>query len=163
MAKVQSKYNILVSCIFIFLGSGVYAQVSVIKDDYKKELWKTIKPTDTSPLSPSEQTMKSISEDPLFDNDIAKYYNNYLKKPNLGPESEYKLNPNLLIFNSKTPLNQLPPGSTQVVYMGGHFVIIPTGGSLIYPSGLDLSGGGRKVVSEKSKLILRSVFGIETK
>ena len=74
---------------------------------------------------------------------------------------QYKLNPNILIYNGKTPLNQLPAGSTTLVYMGGHFCIVNTGGSLIFPSGLDFSGGGTKKLSEKSRNILTNVYGLE--
>jgi len=131
-----------------------------VKDDYKKELWKTIKPTSNSPLTPG-RSLQLDKESSLFKNEILDYYNKYIKKPDFGLETEYKLNPNLTKYNGKTPVNQLPPGSTRLVYMGGHFYSIPAGGTLVVPSGINLGGEVRKIVSERSKSILINVLGME--
>lgn len=158
---IYSKF--LLSLLFASFSIAVYGQY--VGDDYKKELWKTIKPSGSKPLTLPGAKSATMENKSLVENKYQKSYYNYLYK-NLDhlleiTEPEYRLSPNLTTYTGNTPINQLPAGSTQLVFMGGHFYFVSNAGSLVVPSGLDLSGGGKKKLSAKSKSILTNVFGME--
>lgn len=158
--------KLFVCLILVSVNMVVYGQ-SILGDDYKKELWKSINPSNNKPLTlPGSRQEKKVSPvNAPLDNKYLKSYINY-KFKGLDhfleiTEPKYKLNPNLTKYSGAIPLNQLPAGSTQLVYMGGHFVMVNTGGFLVFPSGRSLSGWEPKKLSEKSKNILINVFGKE--
>ncbi|MFR9166546.1 MAG: hypothetical protein ACLVKO_10150 [Dysgonomonas sp.] len=155
--------KLIVSIVISLIGICGYGQNSIIGDDYKKELWKTIKPTNESKFELPGSSLKS-SKEIINENKYIRSYHNY--KNNLDnlieiTKPKYTINPGIFTYKGSTPLNQLPRGSTQLVFMGGHFYFVPTGGLLVVPSGFDFSGGGRKKLSEKSKSILQNVYGME--
>ena len=156
---------LLFGTVIMSIHLNALGQGAVFGDDYKKELWKTIKPSEKKSYWPSPSSTKNDSKS-VIDNKYIKSYNNYKLNSNLDhlleiTEPKYKLNPYIGVYNGVTPINQLPAGSTQIVFMGGHFYFVGTGGSLVFPSGIDLLGGGPKKLSEKSKNILINVFGME--
>jgi len=134
-----------------------------IKDDIKKDLMKQVSPVTIQPgssmvLSPSGS--KAIQNDNLLD--FSKKY----RKGSGGEEFEdkYKVSPHVTTYSSSTPVNKLPDGYVIPVFTGGHWVFAnPTTrvDGLVYPSGLDLSGGGKKKMSPKAKAILEHVFGMK--
>ena len=157
-----SKY--LLSFIFSAISIYSYGQ-SILGDDYKKELWKTIKPSEKSPLrlSPSE---KSVEKESFLENKYMKAYNNSRYGKNLDhlmeiAEPKYKISPALTEYKGSVPLNVPQPGSTTWVYMGGHFYLVSVAGIPVFPSGISLFGGDKKKLSAKSKSILVNVFGME--
>jgi len=157
---------IMLSIAFFSLHSYTFGQKIIFGDDYKNELWKNVKPTGKNSLSLPKTLKKDNTKSNLLDNKYTNAYSNYKYGNNLEhlleiTEFKYKLSPNLTIYNGITPINELPAGSTQIVFMGGHFYFVGTGGVSVFPSGIDLTGGGRKKLSEKSKNILRNVFGME--
>lgn len=161
--KIGECSRFFFSIIFIFVNAYSYGQYSILSDDYKKDLMKSINPNNSSPLS-LPGTLRSAEKETVLDNKYVKSYTNYGN--NLDhlleiTEPEYKLNPNLTVYNGTTPLNQLPAGSTQLLYMGGHFYFVSVAGLNVFPSGLDFGGGGQKKLSAKSKSILINVFGME--
>ncbi len=168
--KVRNIYSKFLLYFFIVSANSLtYAQISIVGDDYKKELWKSINPSNNKPLtlpgSVNIKPNKLIEKETPLDNKYIKSYLNY-KYKGLDhlveiTEAKYKLNPNLTKYSGIAPLNRLPEGSTQTVYMGGHFYIVSTAGTLVVPTGLNLGGGGSKKLSEKSKNILINVFGKE--
>lgn len=153
----------LLSIVMVSFSVMVYGQYG--GDDYKKELWKTIKPSSTVPLTLSGSKTSASEQKSLIENKYQKSYYDYLYK-SLDhlleiTEPEYRITPGLTTYRGDVPLNTLPVNATQIVFMGGHFHIIPVGGSLVFPSGLNLSGGGKKKLSAKSKNILINVYGME--
>ncbi|NDW18898.1 hypothetical protein D0T53_08225 [Dysgonomonas sp. 216] len=144
----------------------VYGQSSFLNnDEYKKELWKTIKPTTSSPLQSSpkiEMLLKENSNEGIIDNKYLRSYYKYKSGDLLDKfKDKYQINPSVLIYKGDIPLNMLPAGSTAIVFMGGHFHFIPTGGTMITPSGINLSGWSKKTLSPKSRAIIEQVFGME--
>lgn len=165
MASKQYAKVLMISIIF-FPIHYIHGQKMTFGDDYKKELWKTIQPTGKNPLSLPKTLKKDEDKSNILENKYSKAYSNYKYGDDLNhlleiTDAKYKLSPNLIQYNGVTPLNELPAGSTQIVYMGGHFYFVNTGGSLVVPSGISLTGGGRKKLSEKSKSILVNVYGME--
>lgn len=151
---------------FLSIHTYIYGQKVVFGDDYKKELWKTINPSNKNTLSFPKALKREDTKSSLLDNKYTKAYSNYKYGDNLNhlleiTELKYKLSPNLTQYSGMTPLNELQAGSTQIVFMGGHFHFISTGGTQVFPSGMSLTGGGRKKLSEKSKSILVNVYGME--
>ncbi len=153
------------SFLFLSIGITLQAQSSLagsIKDEMKKDLLKQVKPTLVSPSSYLQQAAsdKIIQEDNLLE--YAKKY----QKSNGGAEfdDKYKLGDGLKNLRSNVPLNKLPDGHVTPVFNNGRWEFMSTANrvdGLVTPSGLNLSGGGAKKMSEKSKKILMNVFGIE--
>jgi len=133
-----------------------------MKDELKKELWKTIKPTSSSPLAIPDPKPGLLDQDRIIDNKYIRAYNKY-KSSTLSDQfaDKYKVDPNMLIYRGSVPLNQLSPNATTLVYMGGHFYIVPIGGLQVFPSGLNLGGWSRKTLSDKSRAIIENVYGME--
>lgn len=167
--KVRNIYSFLLYFFIVSANSFTCAQISIAGDDYKKELWKSINPSSNTPLTlPGSANLgaeKLIEKETPINNKYIKSYLNY-KYKGLDhlieiTETKYKLNPNLTKYSGIVPLNQLPDGSTQTVYMNGHFYIISTAGALVIPSGMTLGDRDSKKLSDKSKNILINVFGKE--
>ncbi|HCO67090.1 MAG TPA: hypothetical protein DIT04_04930 [Dysgonomonas sp.] len=79
-------------------------------------------------------------------------------------DDKYQVNPAVYTYSSKVPINQLPPGYVIPMFIGGRFVWANPNtrvDQLVIPSGINLSGGGKKPMSEKAKNILKYVFGME--
>lgn len=159
---LRPKY--VTSCIFLVVSISIQAQSlrSSIKDDIKKDLLKQIKPTLSSPGSTMEQSpmnSKAIQEDNLLE-----FYKKY-KSGSGGAEfeSKYQINPNLTTYNGKEPINKLPDGYAVPVFHNGQWILANPNtrvDGLVVPSGLDLSGGGKKKLSKKSRDILINVLGM---
>lgn len=161
--------NFSLRCVtgFLFLSIGItlQAQSSLagsLRDEMKKDLLKQIKPSSISPSPYMQQSpgSKAIQEDNLLE--YAKKY----RKSNGGAEFEdkYKLADALKNLRSNVPLNKLPDGHVTPVFNNGRWEFMNTANrvdGLVTPSGLNLSGGGAKKMSERSKKILIDVFGIE--
>lgn len=159
------SHRCITSFLFLSIGITLQAQSSLagsLRDEMKKDLLKQVKPTLVSPSSYLQQitTNKAIQEDNL--SEYAKKY----QKSNGGAEFEdkYKLGEGLKNLRSNIPFNKLPDGHVTPVFNNGRWEFMSTANridGLVTPSGLNLSGGGAKKMSEKSKKILIDVFGIE--
>lgn len=155
--------------IMSFVASNYcYAQNNSIGfgSDYKKELWKSIDPSKKSPLQTSKVIELPKKTENVLENKYGNYYSNLKNDNKLDhllevTKSPHTLSPTLLIYNGNIPLNQLPAGSTSLMFIGGHFYFVGNSGRNVIPSGVDLSGGGIKKMSQKSKNILTNVFGLE--
>ncbi len=137
---------------------------SSIKDDIKRDLLKQVKPSTTLPNSQMRQsttTTKAIHDESLFE------FNKKIGLKSGGSEYEDKYNIERLKESLKytsTPINKLPDGYVVPVFIGGHWVFMNPNNrvdGLVVPSGMDLSGGGRKKMSNKAKNILEHVFGMK--
>ena len=161
MVQSSRKPKLFISILLTCIGMNTYGQISV-REDFKKQLWKEIKPEISNELQKQPLKMKEI---PLDDNKYIDAYENYKYKEGgrllKRLKNEYNVSPNLTQYKGVVPLNQLPAGSTRSVYMGGHFYNVSNAGTRVTPSGIDLSFSKKKKLSEKSKSILRNVFGME--
>lgn len=163
MLLISSR--IVFTVILTSVSFSMLAQYSSFKEEYKKELWKTIKPSKPTSLPSAQDPKESLikSED-LIDNKYIKAYNKskYSSSALLDiVQDKYKVNPEMLIYRGAEPANKLPPGSTTLVYMGGHFYFVSNAGMLVFPSGLNFGGSPRKTLSAKSRAIIENVFGME--
>lgn len=159
---LRQKY--VTSCVFLVISMSIQAQnlKSSIKDDMKKDLLKQIKPTLSTPGSTMEKSplnSKAVQED-----DLLEFYKKY-KSGSGGAEFEpkYQINPHVTTYSGKDPINKQPDGYVEPVFQGGHWILAnPTRrvDGLVVPSGLDLSGGGKKKLSKKSRDILTNVLGM---
>lgn len=155
----------------LFLSLSISAQAqsvtsplrSSIKDDIRRDLLKQVKPAQAIPGSAMKQsttTNRAIREETLED---------FSKKYIIGTggseyDDKYQISPHVTTYNSSVPINKLPDGYVFPVFTGGHWILTnPTTrvDGLVVPSGMNLSGGGKKPMSEKSKSILKNVFGME--
>lgn len=162
MIMMNFGQRCVASFIFLSIGVALQAQSSLtgsIKNEMKKDLLKQVKP---SSLNPS-QTLRSQSENTkaIQDESLLEFAKKYQKSTGGAEfEDKYKLGEGL----TNTLLNKLPDGHVTPVFNNGRWEFMNTANridGLIVPSGLNLSGGGTKKISEKSKKILRYVFGIE--
>lgn len=150
--------------LFLTISMSVSAQIS-IADDTKKYLLNTAKPLNSSSTS-SFQLQTVEQKNGILNNKYIDAYNNYkykgisLMDKDLELSGYPKIKDYVFKYTSPTPVNLLPNGTITPVYMGGHFVIVPLGG-LVVPSGMSLTGGGPKKLSEKTKNILRNVYGMQ--
>ncbi|MEN9919247.1 MAG: hypothetical protein RL662_1683, partial [Bacteroidota bacterium] len=136
---------------------------SSIKDDVRKDLLKQISPSldvSHSHMRQSHTPSKAVREESLEE------YNKRIGLKSGGAEFEdrYKISPHVTKYSSSTSINKLPDGYVVPVFTGGHWIFAnPTTrvDGLVVPSGLDLSGGGKKKMSAKAKAILEHVFGIK--
>lgn len=159
---LHQKY--VTSVVFLVISISIQAQNlrSSIKDDIKKDLLKQIKPILSTPGSTMEKSplnSKAVQED-----DLLEFYKKY-KSGSGGAEfeSKYQISPNVITYNGKDPINKQPDGYVEPVFEGGHWILAnPTRrlDGLVVPSGLDLSGGGKKKLSKKSRDILINVLGM---
>jgi hypothetical protein len=154
--KFRLLLFLLLPCIALF------GQVAVGGDTYKQELLKSVAPENPKFLQQPKISNETL---PVTDNQILKAYDNYkYKSANRLMDlfkDKYKISPNITLFKGSIPLNMRPAGSTETVFMGGHHVQVPTGGTLVVPSGNSLSGGIRKKLSPKTKDILINVLGMD--
>lgn len=136
---------------------------SSIKDDIRKDLLKQVKPATITPNAGMRQSTtksKAIHNDNLFE------YNKIVTGSG-GIEFEDKYTVDALkksLKNTSTPLNKLPDGYVVPVFTGGQWIFanpVARVDGLVIPSGLDLSGGGKKKMSNKAKHILEHVFGMK--
>lgn len=153
-----NKYLYTVISIIILSVSSASAQIG-LSEETRKSLLKSANPMNDPMKNFMTQPLES---DKTTDNKYLDAYNQYRlsTKVDLTLE-EYKINSHVFTYKSDIPANQLPVYASQVVYMGGHFVIVPTGGGLVTPSGISLTGWSPKILSEKSKAILKYVYGME--
>lgn len=150
------------SFVLLIISVSINAQSlkSYIKDDMKKELLKQVKPKLSAPGSTMKQSpLDSKAED----DDLLEYY----KKSRMGSvldvdiDKNYKISPNVTKYTGKDPINKLPDGYVVPVFNLGHWSFGNTSNrvdGLVTPSGLDLSGGGKKKLSKKSRDILINVY-----
>lgn len=139
---------------------------SSIKDDMKKDLMKQVNPGSTiygSQLyDKSSYSPKAIQDDDLTG--LNKIYKNGKSIDLRAFDDKYQINPLVITYTSSTPVNQLPAGYVVPVFTGGRWVWANPNtrvDQLVYPSGIDLSGGGKKKMSAKARAILEHVFGME--
>lgn len=160
-------------CISVFLLSTIIAaqaqdiQSSLkfsIKDEMKKDLMKQVKPGATlynSPLYENNSTKAMPANDLIG---LDKIYVNGKVIDLSAFDDKYQINPIVTTYTSSTPINQLPAGYVVPVFTGGRWVWANPNtrvDQLVYPSGIDLSGGGKKKMSAKARSILEHVFGME--
>ena len=163
---MQIKQQYFIGLFFITVSVSIQAQSlsSSIKDGMKRELMKQIKPLSNTPTT-AKQRSSSSGLKPVENDDLLEYYKKY-KGGSGGAEfdNKYQVSPIVTTYTSKTPVNKLPDGYVVPIFQNGHFIFAnPTSrvDGLVFPSGIDLSGGGKKKMSEKSKSILINVFGME--
>lgn len=150
--------------IFFIISISVQGQdlKSLIKDDIRKDLLKQIKPALSPPGTTMEKSTtksKAVQEDNLLE-----FYKKY-KSGSGGAEfeSKYQINPNVTTYNGKDPINKQADGHVEPVFQGGRWILAnPTNrvDGLVVPSGMDLSGGGKKKLSKKSREVLINVLGM---
>lgn len=166
MIMMNFGQRCVASFIFLSVGVALQAQSSLtgsIKNEMKKDLLKQVKPFSLNP----SQTLRSQSENTkaIQDESLLEFAKKYQKSTGGAEfEDKYKLGEGLSNLQSNTLLNKLPDGHVTPVFNNGRWEFMNTANridGLIVPSGLNLSGGGTKKISEKSKKILRDVFGIE--
>lgn len=153
------------SFLFLSIGITLQAQSSLsgsIKDEMKKDLLKQIKPSILPPPSFRQQVTPGKA---IQDDDLLEFAKKYQKKTG-GAEfdDKYKLGEGLKNLRSNIPLNKLPDGHVTPVFNNGRWEFMSTANrvdGLVMPSGMNLSGGGAKKLSEKSKKILINVFGMD--
>lgn len=161
--SLYQKY--ITSCIFILVSVSIQAQSlsSSIKEDMKKDLLKQIKPTLSYPSPTMEKS--PINSTAVQDDDILKFYNKY-KSGTGGAEFEpkYQISPNVTTYSGKDPINKLPDGYVVPVFQNGQWVFANPNmrvDGLVAPSGINLSGGGKKRLSKRTRDILVNIFGME--
>jgi len=133
---------------------------SSIQDDIKKDWLKQVKPS----LSPpgSSRYLKTPNNKAFQGEDltgIGKIYKNGIDWEAF--DDKYQVNPLAITYNSSVPINERPAGSVTFIFTGGRWMWTSNAGERVTPSGVDLSGGGRKKMSPKAKQILQYVFGME--
>lgn len=159
----------IASILLFSLSSSIQAQSissslkSSIKDDIKKDLMKQVSPTITQPGS--SMIMSPSGGSKAIQNDNLPEFSKKYRKGSGGEEFEdkYRISPHVTTYSSSTPVNKLPDGHVVPVFTGGQWIFAnPTTrvDGLVYPSGLNLSGGGKKKMSSKAKAILEHVFGM---
>jgi len=163
------QYRHIVGILFITLSLSVQAQSvssslkSSLKDDIRRDLLKQVKPPQAIPgssMRPHISSQKAIRDESLEE---------FSKKYITGTggaefDDKYHINPHVTTYSSSVPINKLPDGYVVPVFTGGHWIFAnPTSrvDGLVYPSGIDLSGGGKKKMSAKAKSILENVFGMK--
>ncbi len=160
--EFYQKY--VASCICVLISISIHAQnlKLSIKDDMKKDLLKQIKPT----LSGLGSSMEKSSSNPqtVQEGDLLEFYKKY-KSGSGGAEfeSKYQISPHVTTYNGKDPINKLPDGYVEPVFQNGQWIFANPSkrvDGLVVPSGLDLSGGGKKKLSKKSRDILVNVLGM---
>lgn len=154
------------------VGDALYSQM--VQSELKKDLWKTVKPygeKNDVPMSSSASSLISPPSSllPSVGHDVMYYY--YKMKTNVVLEDFYeqyrrshKIDPHVYTYNGDEPLTKIKVGYLETVFMGGRFQqVSPASNNVGSPSGftLDISGGGRKHVSEKTKKILKEVYDRE--
>lgn len=156
--------------ILVMVSVSIHAQSvssslrSSIKDDMRKDLLKQVKP---STISPNTQMRQSTAGSKAVDSENLLDFSKKYRKGSGGEEFEDKYTLDGIkksIKNTSTPINKLPDGYVVPVFTGGRWVFAnPTtrADGLVYPSGINLSGGGKKKMSAKAKAILENVFGMK--
>jgi len=139
---------------------------SSIKEDMKQDWLKQVKPGSKTLSSPlyniNPSSSKAIQGRDYLGLD--KIYKNGGGVDLSAFDDKYQVNPLAITYSSSIPVNQLPAGYVIPTFIGGKFVWANPNtrvDQLVYPSGVDLSGGGKKKMSAKAKNILKHVFGME--
>lgn len=159
--------------VMFVLNEMLYSQS--VQSELKKDLWKSIKPyggksdvgtsgSSTSLLGPTTTSAPSGAT-----HDVMYYY--YKMKTHVVLEDfheqyrrAHQIDPRIYTYNGDEPITKIKARYLETVFMGGHFQeISPSANNVVSPSGftIDISGGGRKRVSEKTKKILKEVYGRE--
>lgn len=156
----------IIGFVFLVISMKIYAQSlhlnTSIKDDIKKDLLKQVKPSLSDPgsaMRQAESKSKAFQED-----DLLEFYKKY-KSGSGGVEfeSKYQVSPHVTTYNGKDPINKQLDGYVVPVFEGGRWVFANPNqrvDGLVVPSGIDLSGSGKKKLSQKSKDILTRVLGM---
>lgn len=136
---------------------------SSLRNEMKKELMKQVNPTIAVPNPTMKQAPYKLKNDKRSD-DMLYLYKKY-KSGSGGEEFDdhYQVDPRAITYSSDVPINQIEPGKVIPVYTGGHFKFVnpaTNGLGLVRPSGINLSGGGKKKMSAKTRRILEVVFGV---
>ncbi|NDW09155.1 hypothetical protein [Dysgonomonas sp. 520] len=149
-------FNILILSFSVTLSGQIG-----ISDESKKMLLKSVNPFNNQGADLFKQQLKP--QNSVLENKYLDAYNNMKAKSVLNNTDvdKYKIDKHVYTYSSKIPANLIPPGSYVPVYMGGHFHLVSTAGTLMSPSGLSLTGWSPPRLSDKSKTILRNVFGME--
>jgi hypothetical protein len=158
--------------VMFVVSDTIYSQM--VQSELKKDLWRTIEPygekndmpmnsASMSLLNPTTLTPSTVTHDVMY------YY--YKIKTNVVLEDFYEryrrshtVDPHLYTYNGDEPLTKIRAGYLETVFMGGHFQqVSPPANNVGSPAGftIDISGGGRKHVSEKTKKILKEVYDRE--
>ncbi|MDU1903799.1 MAG: hypothetical protein E6772_03365 [Dysgonomonas sp.] len=163
------QYRHITGILFITLSLSVQAQSvssslkSSLKDDIRKDLLKQVKPPQAIPgssMRPHISSQKAIRNESL--EELSKKYITGTGGSEF--DDKYHINPHVTTYSSPIPVNKAPDGFVVPMFIGGHWVFaspVTRVDGLIVPSGLDLSGGGKKKMSAKAKSILENVFGME--
>ncbi|MFT4072680.1 MAG: hypothetical protein QM654_12265 [Dysgonamonadaceae bacterium] len=166
MKIVRFIQNISPLLFILYTSESVFGQS--IQHELKKDLWKTIKPYSSKGDNPTNPTVRAPQALDDYNKlpDVMEYYYKTKSKMTLDDfYDEYKrthtVNPNVYTFYGDEPINKVKAGYLTPELFGGHFQMVPAKSNYIKPSGLNLSGGGRKKLSEKTKKILKEVFGQE--
>lgn len=149
-------------CIFVIFPLCAYTQISN-KEEYKKDLMDYVYSSNNLIL------LSKLKNTDKWDGGLSTSENNYSTayyKYKFGGVSlfnsddfeKYKVRPEAYTYYGDEPLDVLPAGSTQVVYMGGHFYYVSIAGFRASGRGSNLSGWKTKKISAKSKSILRFVY-----
>jgi hypothetical protein len=158
------------SPLFLLFSVPEMAQAQSLQSELKKDLWKTIQPygdkkdRPMNPLTGASNPLRSIeTKIPDVMNALYKFksrmslddfYEEYVRT--------HTVNPQVFTYHGNESLMKVKVGYLRSEFMGGRFQQIPASGNMM-PSGIgvDISGGGRKHVSEKTKKILEEVYGRE--
>ncbi|OJU48751.1 MAG: hypothetical protein BGN96_11410 [Bacteroidales bacterium 45-6] len=157
--------------VMLVVSDTAYSQM--VQSELKKDLWKTIKPYGEKKDMPMSFSSPLLNPVPALStptaHDVMYYYNKM--KTNVVLEDFYEqyrithvVDPHLYTYSGDEPLTKIKAGYLETVFMGGHFQqVSPPGNTVGSGSGftIDISGGGRKHVSEKTKKILKEVYDRE--
>lgn len=132
-----------------------------LNDELKKRLRQSIHTPETRPqihpLRPETQVLPEQQKEVLKVSPFTRLPTPGDRIKTLHTLEQYKAQTRVSISTTVTnsrPINELPPGSVRYEFVGKNFMMIPTGGTRVVPSGRD-SGPIRKR-HKKNKNILKA-------
>jgi hypothetical protein len=157
----QSLFKYMIATIFLLLFT-LTALAQSFESELKKDLLKTIKPDKESkkatPDSLQNRTSRHVN--PMITLDEKYQLNEPRKKlsfNDINPENKRVTPADTVSFKfDMKSLNMSYYNHFTTVYDGNHFVTAPFHAGFI----LNISGGGRKKLSKKTRRILREVYGV---
>lgn len=134
-----------------------------LKSELKRSLLDQIKPSSVGAAAPMYQyqgNAKPTSES------LEEFSRKYIRGTGGSEyEDKYHIRPELYqLGNGAAPLNKLPLGYAVPVFNNGKWEFGNPStrvDGLVVPSGLNLSGGGKKKLSRKSRAILEHTFNMK--